>query len=1052
MTRIQIDNGYLEILENVALPINLGIADIKDYGSRSGGFTKYIDVEGNENNTFVLGLNFDIDLDSLTFDTNIKRECTIIQNGVPVFEGYIQLINIERLNKFSNTNYKKYKYKIYIFDEVASFFTAVGERELTDLSFPELSHIFNRDTILNSWGATSGYIYPLFPNSDTNIWTLNDFKPAIFEKNYFDKIFSNAGYTYTFEDLDRSDIRFNKRIIPFNGKTSDEEISALLENPFRVNGKKDSFNFELLQTVPQNPILVTGRFNTIEPITFNNNCFDFGLSLIDLDESNQYSIVNETLTSLVGGSINWEFDIEYDYVVELRAKNPAASVLGQFQPTQWRAVFNGNLPPSVVGGSRLDLKLSSIVQDKSLSTGFSSLGDPLILDNDITIFSFDNTTVYGPGFTTFATGTNRSVGVIPEISTNTELITRFLVYGEYFDGSGNAIVPNNFQDVNDLPLFFYNSANERVAVERKVSITNVVLRARPLLDTLTKNAVVNMDAFIPRKIKQIDIIKAVLKTYNLLMIPDPENEKNIIIKTRDDYYDGGEEWDWSSKFIEDLPNTLDFIPEKLSKRFILKYKDDDDIINKAYQDETLKSFGQLDYELKNEYIKDEDIKEIIYSATPNVNSVLNIPLPSINTIEPDNNIRVLLNSGTASNYPFIFYDEVDKNTDLSNFIQVGYHLKTSMFSDNDVNPIFTICFDNPGFLFHDKFLSNTPNNMYNLHYKRTFSQLDNGKILTAFFDLNENDIQKLSRTFNYKIFIKDNGWFFLNKIIDYNATERGFTKVELITADDEIDINFIKNDIITKTVDPFVINDWRRKIKNINNTLINLPSAEIVDINGTGNIINSSGGFIWGNTNKVSFTRDNPFIIGNINILEGASSAFVLGDRNILKNRALVFGDGNSVSVKAFVIGDNLVVDKPGLYIDVENVEITTNEISLRTGYVDKGYIDDKYFLDKGITINDNGVVIDGLRSKVIEVDSDIKIDNIDVVLVDTTDDEITITLGDENDGVMYIIKDKVGNAYNKNIKVVGETGLIDGEPEYYIENDWEGIKVVYKNGNWFII
>jgi hypothetical protein len=342
--------------------------------------------------------------------------------------------------------------------------------------------------------------------------------------------------------------------------------------------------------------------------------------------------------------------------------------------------------------------------------------------------------------------------------------------------------------------------------------------------------------------------------------------------------------------------------------------------------------------------------------------------------------------------------------------------------------------------------------MYNLHYKRTFSQLDNGKILTAFFDLNENDIQKLSRTFNYKIFIKDNGWFFLNKIIDYNATERGFTKVELITADDEIDINFIKNDIITKTVDPFVINDWRRKIKNINNTLINLPSAEVVDINGTGNIINSSGGFIWGNTNKVSFTRDNPFIIGNINILEGASSAFVLGDRNILKNRALVFGDGNSVSVKAFVIGDNLVVDKPGLYIDVENVEITTNEISLRTGYVDKGYIVDKYFLDKGITINDNGVVIDGLRSKVIEVDSDIKIDNIDVVLVDTTDDEITITLGDENDGVMYIIKDKVGNAYNKNIKVVGETGLIDGEAEYYIENDWEGIKVVYKNGNWFII
>lgn len=1058
MTRIQIDSGYINVLENVSLPINLGIGDIKNYGSRSGGFTKFIEVDGDENNTKVLGLNFEIDLDDLTFDRNIKKECVIIQNGVPIFEGFIQLISVERLNKFSNSNYKKYKYRVYIFDEVAALFTTIGEKELGDLSFPELEHNFNRQTILDSWSNTEGYIYPIYPNTDSTIWTLNDFKPAMFEKNYFDKIFSNAGYTYTFDALSRSDIRMDKRIVPFNGKTGDDEITALLENPFRVIGKRDNFNFELLQA-NTNKTLTPGRFNTIEPMTFNNNCFDFGLNLIDLDENNQYSIANEVLTSLVGSPISWEFDIEYDYTIELRGRGGAQSDF-DFQPVQWRAIFQ-QVPN--VNGSRMDLKLSSIVQDKALSTSTTSLGDPLILDNDITVFSFNDSTVYGPGWTTFASGTNRSVGVIPNITTNTELITRFLVYGEYFDGNGDVIVPSNFVNITDLPFRFANVGDtgvDRTAIERKVSISNVVVRARPLLNKLTKNAVVNMDVFIPKSVKQIDLIKAVIKTYNLVLVRDPEDERNIIIKTRDDYYDSGEEWDWSDKFIEDLPNTLDFIPEKLSKKHILRYKEDNDVINEAYQDETLKTFGQLDYEIQNEYTKGEDVKEIIYSPTPNVNSVFGHALPSINPIEPDNNIRVLLNNGTGSNYPFNFYDEVDKHDNLSNFIQVPFHLRTSMFAEDDRNPVFTICFDEPGFLFHDRAQSSTPNNMYNLHYKRTFNQLDNGKILTGYFDLNENDIQKLSKTFNYKIFIKNNGWFFLNKVIDYNATEKGFTKVELITADDEIDISFrriikpVGPGVITpggfRPVPGKVINDFnRRRIRDSNTINVGNGFADVI---GIGNVVGGSSAFIRGDFNTSSLTRKSPFILGDLNVIEGGSSAFVLGNENKVSNKSFVVGDNNNVSTKAFVVGDDLDVNESGFYVSAERVSFTSDEISLRSGYINEGYIEDDYFKGGGLSIDENGISLENLKLKVIETDENIDVENVDVVLVDTTLQSVVINLLDVSDGVVYTIKDKSGNAFVNNIKVIGESGLIDGEPDYYIENDWEAIKVIRKSGNWFII
>jgi hypothetical protein len=62
-------------------------------------------------------------------------------------------------------------------------------------------------------------------------------------------------------------------------------------------------------------------------------------------------------------------------------------------------------------------------------------------------------------------------------------------------------------------------------------------------------------------------------------------------------------------------------------------------------------------------------------------------------------------------------------------------------------------------------------------------QINNGKMLIANFDLNENDIQALK--LNDKIRI-DNSWWNINKVIDYDANARKLTRVELISIDNEI--------------------------------------------------------------------------------------------------------------------------------------------------------------------------------------------------------------------------------------------------------------------------
>ena len=62
-------------------------------------------------------------------------------------------------------------------------------------------------------------------------------------------------------------------------------------------------------------------------------------------------------------------------------------------------------------------------------------------------------------------------------------------------------------------------------------------------------------------------------------------------------------------------------------------------------------------------------------------------------------------------------------------------------------------------------------------------QINNGKMLTAMFNLKEPDIQAMK--LNDKIRI-DNSWWNINKVIDYDANANKLTRVELMSIDTEV--------------------------------------------------------------------------------------------------------------------------------------------------------------------------------------------------------------------------------------------------------------------------
>jgi hypothetical protein len=867
MTRIQLETGFIDLPIGTDFPIDLSFAEITKSGARTGGASRSLEVDGTENNTTILGALFDIDLSNDTFNRNKKTTASVIQNGVEVFDGFIQLLEVIRVNRVRGTNHKLVKYKINVFDEVSNFFNEMGDKELTALSFPELSHVFNRANIIASWSNTSGYTYPQYAKSD-NIYTLRDFKPAIYEWEYFQKIFASNGYTFTFDEYNEDTIQMDKRIIPFNGKQGDDTIAASLKQIYSVRGEMASANYMIDNTNnPTYPIGWLPMLDYLSAASVNNYATatnsKIDLSTIFEDAYSQWSTVNNDLTNLSGQGRNFQILTNYDYNIQVRALGGAS----------WNA-FGG----AVVTLRRCDVKICLVAQSTT------NVNKVAYIDAGQTAISFGTgTTPYAAGWQPLASGNNASFANLGIFDAGEKFDVHALIFGRYFTSTGSQY-PNTPQytlmsslSVDNLApglvQFLDTSTGSPVRLEFDIDITNLQFRAIPDVTELINGTNVDVNAFIPKKIKQRDLISAISKSYNLLFTPDPDNETNIIIKTRDKFYNDGLEWDWTDKFDESQPNSITFLNNDVKQRQEYKYKDDKDSLNAAYQAEFVESYGQTTLILDNEYTVGTDKREIIYSPTPSVGSGINIPLPSINGVNPDCNIRVLLHNGvgTVSQYPF--YDDLLPNANL--VAQVTEYNNTSMF-DNDLIPNFSICYDSPNILFHSFQQGQTTNYLYNLHHQQELTTINEGKRLTGYFNLSEADFQKLSKTLDWKIYIQDNGWFFVSKIHGYNSGKRTITKVDLITADEKLRLKYKRpfRPIGGTTVSfSGVVNrhfnavDSDTNIRIGNDILINgkynLAIGERIKIQGNVNTVLASDVQIMGSINTVNIGLNGTKIVGD---------------------------------------------------------------------------------------------------------------------------------------------------------------------------------------------
>ena len=332
-------------------------------------------------------------------------------------------------------------------------------------------------------------------------------------------------------------------------------------------------------------------------------------------------------------------------------------------------------------------------------------------------------------------------------------------------------------DNSNTTLHWVTPAVVPAIMTPQLNYTSLKLTADISSNTLAVGTVLNMNQFVPDKIKQKDFVKSIFQMFNLYVEIDANNTNTLILKTRDDLYDSGVEKDWTYKLAKDKEQVLNFLPELSSKKLILTYKQDKDTPNVTYQDVTREIYGQVEYIFDNEYVKGVDTKELIFSPSPIGRTTFGAYVPIVAGSSPKTNIRILYDGGMKSCSQYTIIDS--GSAGLYGILEypLMHHYDDALNPTLDIN--FALC----DYMYYD-YYTPTDNNLYNSYWRRTISQINTGKMLIAYFNLKEDDIQKLK--LNDKIRI-DNSWWSINKVIDYDANNKQLTKVELLSTDSEID-------------------------------------------------------------------------------------------------------------------------------------------------------------------------------------------------------------------------------------------------------------------------
>ena len=172
ITRPASNNGAsglaLDLYAEVPIPITFSILDIREPEKRRTSWSKTITIPGTKNNNRIFSHVYEIGQDGWVtignttvyegFNPNLRKECIVMNDGVQVMKGNLQLKKIKR-DLEGNI-----EYEIALNGDLTSLFYDIGTTKLSDLDLSEWDHAWSKQNIEQSWYGNSkksnGTLYP----------------------------------------------------------------------------------------------------------------------------------------------------------------------------------------------------------------------------------------------------------------------------------------------------------------------------------------------------------------------------------------------------------------------------------------------------------------------------------------------------------------------------------------------------------------------------------------------------------------------------------------------------------------------------------------------------------------------------------------------------------------------------------------------------------------------------------------------------------------------------------------------------------------------------
>ena len=752
-----------------AIPLTKEAYDVNNPQKRLTDFSKTITIPSDKAVNQIFEHSFDVNIQFQTFNPNLKTSYQIVQDGVLVMDGYCQLSSIDNVDGLIT-------YKILATGKVGNLFEIIKEKYLRDLDFIALNHSWTDTNVVDSWTAPigEGYVYPMidFGRTRFNDWRVEDFKPAIYLKQYIDAIISEAGFTYESTFFDTT--LFKSLIVPYGSGQLLLDNTAILCREF---------------------LLASDGQLTRNCQNFQNLVFSEASALIFGDDGGIGFYTNRVIAD--GGVVENVACLEAAYGTNPNLYNTCNNeynlTTGKFVPTEngiftFQGQFNFDLKYTENTGQSgqsttywLNYNRSSIG-----STNFKAAVNVSLIRKTGLLYTVAETFHLDFSNNALNTPLQTGSGVSTDILNNNFSIKSGEIEvfqgSEYFFAVGEVFYEADVfinAPITGTPQHNYIQNFE----DFEFTLNTSVIASKLFDKELSEGQEIEMRFVIPDKIKQIDLFSSIIKRFNLYIDYDILDPNKLIIETRDDYLT---EDKVDIETMVDRSKSYDIKPLGAldAGRYIFADKLDKESLNENYNKSNDEVYGQEIVDVDNDFITKDKTISTIFAPTPllsyddndrKLSAIIFVDKEG-NTTQANAKIRLLYWGGllpTANKWTLNYYP----NT-YSTYPYAG-HL------DNPYAPTFDLNWGTPKGLFYDfsygvpQTFSYPSTNCYNFFWSKYINEITdkNSKILECYLSLRPYDYNELS--FRKSYYIDGNYWRLL-KVTDFDAVGEATTKCSFL--------------------------------------------------------------------------------------------------------------------------------------------------------------------------------------------------------------------------------------------------------------------------------